>query len=406
MAVRERHGGALAGNPVAPADRTPATGVFVAPFRADEGRTAPVTSAEEGRTAPVADTFGGRGREQGLAFARRIYLPRTLGLALGFLAVAAVLYQNGAQPLAWTALALNGFVWPHVAYAIARRSRDPFRAELRNLVADSGAGGVWVALMGFNLLPSALLVAMLSMDKIAAGGARLFVRAAAVQVACCAAAVLAFGLDFRPDTTLLSILACLPLLMAYPIAVGVTTYRLSRRIREQNRLLSALSRTDGLSRLLNRTSWEQVVSSELARHRRNARPAALLMLDVDHFKQINDRYGHPAGDEVIRNIAAIVTRSVREADTAGRYGGDEFGVVLPDTGIVGARGIAERIRRRIEAATVETKSRIRCTISIGVAELLPEIADPRQWIDRADRALYRAKELGRNRTVLDGTSGT
>lgn len=328
--------------------------------------------------------------------------PRTLGLGLGFFCVASVLYQHGASPATWAALAFNGFLWPHLARLIAIRSRDPYRTELRSLVADSGAGGVWVALMGFNLLPSALLVVMLSMDKISAGGPRLFVRAFAVQVAACAAAVLAFGLDFRPETTMLDVAASLPLLVAYPIAVGIATYRLSRRVREQNRMLAALSRTDGLSGLLNRISWEQIVYVEMARCRRSGRAASLLMLDVDHFKQINDQHGHPTGDQVIRSIAAIVSRTVRASDISGRYGGEEFGVVLPDTDADGAAVIAERVRRRIEATTVEPTTGVRCTVSIGIAAAQPEVDDAGDWIARADRALYAAKRLGRNRSVRDG----
>jgi diguanylate cyclase len=372
------------------------------PARHDDpaaGLPQPPGGAVEPLTVPLI--FSRRGRDEGLAFARRMHLPRTLGLGLGFFCVASVLYQNGANPVTWAALALNGFLWPHVALLLAKRSRDPYRAELRNLVADSGAGGVWVALMGFNLLPSALLVTMLSMDKISAGGVRLFVRALAVQVAACVAAVLAFGFDFRPETTMLNVVASLPLLVAYPIAVGIATYRLTRRVRDQNRMLAELSRTDGLSGLLNRISWEQIVYVEMARCRRSHRPASLLMIDVDHFKQINDRYGHPAGDQVIRNVAAIVGRTVRASDISGRYGGEEFAVVLPETDVEGAAVIAERIRKRIEAATMEPAAGIRCTVSIGLAAAQPDLEDAGDCIARADRALYEAKRLGRNLVVRE-----
>lgn len=355
--------------------------------------------------APAAlepPSMSSRSRERGLAFARRMHWPRTFGLGLGFFCVAAVLLQNGAHPLAWAALAVNGFAWPHLARLLAVRSRDPYRAELRNLVADSGAGGVWVALMGFNLLPSALLVAMLSMDKISAGGGRLFLRAGAVQLACCAATIALLGLDFRPETTMPVVLACLPLLVAYPITVGLATFRLSRRLREQNRMLAALSRTDGLSGLLNRISWEQLVYVEMARCRRSRNPSSLLMLDIDKFKEINDRHGHPAGDDVIRSVAGILTSTLRASDIAGRYGGEEFGVVLPDTDGQGAAVIAERIRRRIEAATIGRTVVLQCTVSVGIAEARPDVEDAGDWIARADRALYSAKRLGRNRTVRDG----
>jgi diguanylate cyclase len=368
----------------------------------DEAAREPAVIAghdDEPLAAPPAYSI--RSREEGLAFARRMHAPRTLGLGLGFFCVASVLWQNGANPVTWAALALNGFAWPHVARLIATRSRDPYRAELRNLAADSGAGGVWVAAMGFNLLPSVLLVVMLTMDKISAGGFKFLARTAAVQIACCAAAVIAFGFDFRPTTTMLNVIASLPLLVAYPLAVGIATYRLSRRVREQNRMLAALSRTDGLSGLLNRIAWEQFVYLEMARLRRSRQPASLLMLDIDHFKAINDQHGHPAGDEVIRAVAEILSRTLRTSDVAGRYGGEEFGVVLPDTDGQGAAVIAERIRRRIEGATMGRETVLQCTVSIGIAQARPDSEDAGDWIARADRALYEAKRQGRNRVVRD-----
>jgi len=346
----------------------------------------------------------GRNRDQNLRFAQRMYIPRVVGLGAGFFAVASVLYQSHAHALAWAALIFNGFVWPHLAYLLARRSADPHRTEIRNLLADSAGGGVWIAVMGFNLLPSVLLAAMLAMDKISVGGPRLLTRAVALQLAGCAVTVTLLSVDLQPATTMLNVVGSLPLLIAYPIAVGIATFRLSRKVRDQNRLLQMLSRTDGLSGLLNRTCWVEAVSGELSRIERNGGPASLLMLDIDHFKLINDRHGHPAGDEVIRSVAGLVRATLRDYDTAGRYGGEEFGVILPDTGIECATAIAERIRLRIEAATLERESNIRCTISIGIAAATPDVRDVRDWIERADRALYRAKALGRNRTVRHETS--
>jgi diguanylate cyclase (GGDEF)-like protein len=126
---------------------------------------------------------------------------------------------------------------------------------------------------------------------------------------------------------------------------------------------------------------------------------SLLILDIDNFKNVNDQFGHLVGDEALRNIAQIVRETLRDPDTPGRYGGEEFGVVLPDTNSEGACVIAERVRERIGKAIVARTPEVRCTVSIGVAEATPDLSDSRQWIERADRALYRAKALGRNRTV-------
>jgi diguanylate cyclase len=130
------------------------------------------------------------------------------------------------------------------------------------------------------------------------------------------------------------------------------------------------------------------------------------MLDIDTFKQINDRYGHACGDDVIRSVGAILRDCVRGPDMLGRRGGDEFGILLPETGTDGAALMAERIRRRVEAATLEERPGIRITVSIGFAEASSGLNHPAEWIEHADRALYRAKQLGRNRSVgYDAAAG-
>jgi diguanylate cyclase len=321
-----------------------------------------------------------------------------VGLALGGVAIAGVLIANGAHPATWLALFASAIVWPHVALWIGSRSRNPYRAELASLTLDSALGGAWIALMQFNLLPSALILIMLSMDKMAVGGLRFLARCTAALVVACAAVSALTGFEVRPYTSMVQIIGSLPLLVLYPMIVGLTTYRLARQLRDQNQLLSMESRTDGLSGLLNRRYWEEAVSAGFQRCRDQGRPGSLLMLDIDHFKAINDQHGHPLGDEVIRSVATILRSSLREDDVPGRYGGEEFGVLLPDTPAAGAEVIAERIRRRIEGAAL-TRSGLRATVSIGIAELAPQDIDYTVGISHADRALYAAKERGRNRSV-------
>jgi len=124
-----------------------------------------------------------------------------------------------------------------------------------------------------------------------------------------------------------------------------------------------------------------------------------VMIDIDHFKAINDRHGHPVGDAVIREVAWTLRSAVRLHDVPGRYGGEEFGVVLPGTEVEGAEMLAERIRKRIESMVLEPKKGVRATASLGVAAFDPLDANHMDWIARADRALYAAKESGRNRTA-------
>jgi diguanylate cyclase len=339
-----------------------------------------------------------------LRFIDRMRTLRALGVGLGFFVVAGVFYSNGASPLAWALLAFNGFVWPHLAWYMARRSPDPQAAELRNLMVDSATSGVWIVLMHFNLLPCALFVAMLSMDKICVGGWRFVARTGGAQLLSALLTLLLYGLRFEPNTTVTETLFCLPFLVAYPVGVATLTYALSRKVRRQNKQLEELNRIDPLTGLFNRSHWEELVLSELRRHQRLGRPAALLMMDIDSFKPINDEQGHPAGDEVIRGVAGIIGMCVRDIDVAGRYGGDEFGIVLPEADMGQACAVAERIRHSVQAASLGADGRLRCTVSIGLALVGPEMKISRDWIATADQALYRAKTMGRNRVAMPGLS--
>ncbi|MAT64390.1 MAG: diguanylate cyclase [Gammaproteobacteria bacterium] len=186
------------------------------------------------------------------------------------------------------------------------------------------------------------------------------------------------------------------------IIYDVTDTALGKRELEQaNAQLAQLSRTDRLTRLNNRGYWEECLQQEFARFQRSKTPCSLIMFDIDHFKAVNDTHGHQAGDEVIRVTAATLRETIRNTDIAGRYGGEEFAIILTDTDAACARYVAERLRRKIESLTVAYEDKvIDHTISLGVAELGPELSTPQQWLEQADQALYRAKEGGRNRTEL------
>jgi len=178
------------------------------------------------------------------------------------------------------------------------------------------------------------------------------------------------------------------------IAVG------KQQLHEANEQLAVLSRTDGLTQLNNRSYWEEAVVHEFRRLKRTGADAILVMFDIDHFKRINDGYGHPAGDEAIRETARILRESIRATDIAGRYGGEEFGIILVETAAEGAMVLTERLRSAIEAMTVVHEDyKIQFTISIGFVEWDPELVSHEQWIDCADQALYEAKESGRNQVV-------
>ncbi|MBN7826579.1 diguanylate cyclase [Bowmanella dokdonensis] len=174
-----------------------------------------------------------------------------------------------------------------------------------------------------------------------------------------------------------------------------------QRLAAANEKLQMMSRVDGLTGLFNRRYWEECCQLEFKRCQRNQGSSSLMILDIDHFKKINDTCGHPAGDQVIRSLAQIIKQTVRETDIAGRYGGEEFTIVLPDTDAHNARQVAERVRQRAESAVVTHEGReIRFTISLGVSQFSASFKDHMTWVEHADQGLYQAKESGRNRTVL------
>jgi diguanylate cyclase (GGDEF)-like protein len=176
-----------------------------------------------------------------------------------------------------------------------------------------------------------------------------------------------------------------------------------RRLREGRAELERLSVTDELTGLPNRRHLDDEIERELQRHERHKRALAVLMLDVDRFKALNDTHGHPAGDAVLRQLARVLKESTRKGDTVARFGGEEFMVILPETPADGAMLLAERIRTATEGkhfALDENGAEVRLTVSIGLARFPEHGRTPEPLIAAADQALYRSKEGGRNRVTV------
>jgi len=168
-----------------------------------------------------------------------------------------------------------------------------------------------------------------------------------------------------------------------------------------NEELKTASRVDGLTGLYNRRYWQERFDEMYKLCVRREKPSTALMLDIDHFKKINDTYGHQAGDKVIKMLAALIKRCVRETDLAGRYGGEEFAIILNDSPIESSKIVAERIRQFAQRLTVEHEGQsISFTISLGLAQFSPEFKGAMAWLECADQALYEAKENGRNQYRL------
>jgi diguanylate cyclase (GGDEF)-like protein/PAS domain S-box-containing protein len=199
----------------------------------------------------------------------------------------------------------------------------------------------------------------------------------------------------------------------FPVEISVSGFRLGgqwyavgtvRDITERKateRKLRELATTDGLTSLNNRRRFMELAEQELARSKRYPHSLSMFMMDIDHFKRVNDTYGHDVGDEVLRALSITATRALRDADILGRLGGEEFGVLLPETGADAALEVAERLRLSVEKTPISTSAGgLNITISIGVSVMDPEKDTVETLLKKADVALYNAKENGRNRAVL------
>jgi diguanylate cyclase (GGDEF)-like protein len=189
-----------------------------------------------------------------------------------------------------------------------------------------------------------------------------------------------------------------PMLIAPPIIF--TLLHLTFKLDEAEREFHLLATTDPLTKIYNRRYVLELAEAELLRVRRYGGRFSILLLDIDHFKQINDVYGHFAGDAVLRAASDLFRAQVRPSDTVGRYGGEEFLILLPETNCTEACEVAERFRQNLEETTlVYDQIRLRITTSIGVAFGSSRTKNLNSVLATADRVLYQAKHMGRNRVV-------
>ncbi len=191
------------------------------------------------------------------------------------------------------------------------------------------------------------------------------------------------------------------------IAFSVFGYRLGLkedRLRETNRRLDEMSITDALTGLKNVRYFYNRLKEEIAECARSERPLSVALIDLDHFKRVNDRYGHPVGDQVLTATAAVIASVIRKGETAARVGGEEFAVLLPGSNRDDAHRVGERIRQAVENVRVRLangRDTVRMTASIGIATAESPVIDMEQLYSMADEALYRAKRRGRNRIVCE-----
>lgn len=181
----------------------------------------------------------------------------------------------------------------------------------------------------------------------------------------------------------------------------LNTTRIEHELKDSREELRALALTDPLTGVRNRRALYNSAQHEIARAARSGEPVTLLMIDVDHFKKVNDRHGHPVGDQALRQVAAAITRTLRASDIVTRFGGEEFAVLLIEAPAEMALATAERLRAAIAAEEIRAPDGpVRVTVSIGVAAAKGAAIDFEALIRNADDALYRAKHAGRNQVTV------
>jgi diguanylate cyclase (GGDEF)-like protein len=175
-------------------------------------------------------------------------------------------------------------------------------------------------------------------------------------------------------------------------------FRLTRQMERAHTISTHAAQTDELTGLMNRRAFFEHAQLLYAQCRLNQQPLCVLMMDMDHFKQINDTYGHQAGDQVLRQVGGVISASFRQADVYGRLGGEEFAVLLPNTSLETARSIAEELIKAISGMVFDPVQGL--TASLGVASTYTQDEDLHALMNSADKALYRAKALGRNQVAV------
>ncbi|MEO8526653.1 MAG: GGDEF domain-containing protein [Caldimonas sp.] len=194
---------------------------------------------------------------------------------------------------------------------------------------------------------------------------------------------------------------------AFSYMVIVLTFHATLIALVLGRLLADLrhrARHDGLTGLLNRRAIEESIEAQIRRSLRTGEAFSVLMLDLDHFKSINDRFGHAAGDQALSHVAALMKAGVREVDSIARIGGEEFVALMPGAALAAVTPVAERLREQLEAhPLLLDASNVAVTVSIGIAQWADKTENMSRLLVRADRALYQAKQEGRNRVVTAGT---
>ncbi len=333
--------------------------------------------------------------ERKFTLAKRIYGPRVVGMLLSAVCVGGALLGVQSSPWVWLVMLCNGIVWPHLAYRWASAQADPNAAEERHCLFDSAMAGFWFATMHFQVLPGLTLLAMPTMNAAGVGGRGLLLRSLLASAAGSVVGGWFWGWQFNPSPSLTAQLLCAPLMLLYPILFGSNMYQMLRHLDRQREALRYLSERDGLTGVYSRRFFEQRITQEFDSFQRHGKTVALVMVDIDDLKLINDSHGHTVGDELIRQVGKVLLEQARRADVVARFGGDEFVLLLPFTGSDEALEFVRRVQAAFALLAHDDARFARSGMSFGIALAQADMEHHEHWIAKADAALYRVKSRQR-----------
>lgn len=350
------------------------------------------------------------------------YRLRTGSFAIMFVSVALHGWDKAYSPALWGLIALQLLAYPHLMYWRARHSSHSEQAEANNLLIDSLLFGLLMATLEFPLWISFTVYIASTLNITLSRGIKGMLMSQLAFATGALISIATLGWNLSPATDWPTTLVCLLGNAVYMVSVGQTAYRrnqqlrltreslrqsqqtLTQRLRDIEQLQAKLQEQatrDPLTGLYNRRFLDTIVEREIARCHRDNLYMVVMMMDVDHFKHVNDTHGHPGGDAVLQMLSSLLLDKARATDVPCRYGGEEFLLLLPgmtaDIGMVRANQWRARFA---ETATVFGEASIHATMSVGVA-VYPTHGETLQALTHcADLALYRAKEGGRNRVVM------
>ena len=359
------------------------------------------------------------------------YRVRVAAFALACLPIGLHILPRNYGPGIWVLLVLQFLIYPHLMHWRTRKAAHPEQAELNNMVVDAVMSGAWAAGLGFPLwISTAMFLANLLNNTITRGASGVLICTVAFAAGALASTtVIAFHVS--TDTDGLVTLSSMIGLAVYLSLIGIEFFAYIRqlhsvqdtldkqrmtlegansilhdqieKIHDLQEKLREQANRDSLTGLFNRRYLEGTLERELARCRREGVPLSMVLLDVDHFKLVNDTYGHQAGDEVLRVFGRLLLEHARAEDIVCRYGGEEFLLVLPKMPLdIALERAAQLLKIFQETIVSYADLRIRITASIGIATTPEHSTSVEGLIRCADQALYQAKRGGRNLVMAYG----